>query len=124
LSTLRPPEGFPKDIDIDELIIENLKMEIHMSVFHSAESLFYTVLGHKIHPELPWFWMTVTGQGKFNNIMNIWQESGLEAIIKEPEIWLRNALYPTVDKSHKDYDRSKRSVIFAKDYLDRLARNT
>src|ERR671933_2197962 len=37
---------FHNDIDSDEFIIENLKMEIHMMVFHAAESLFLTVLGH------------------------------------------------------------------------------
>jgi hypothetical protein len=116
LSTLR----LPKDNDTDDCIIENLKMEIHMMVFHSAESLFLTVLGHYFYPDMPWFWMSTCTQNKFNNIMNLWQEKGLDAIIKEPEKWLRDALYPTINESRKEYQKTKESAIFAKKYLDRL----
>ena len=116
LSMLR----FPKDIDSDEFIIENLKMEIHMMVFHSAESLFLTVLGHYFYPAMPWFWMSTCTQNKFNNIMNLWQEKGLDAIIKEPEKWLRDILYPTISESHEKYQKTIDSVTFAKKYLDRL----
>jgi hypothetical protein len=118
LSMLR----FPKDIDTDDFIIENLKMEIHMMVFHSAESLFLTVLGHYFYPTMPWFWMSICTQNKFNNIMNLWEEKGLGSIIKEiePEKWLRDTLYPTINKSHEGYQKTKDSAIFAKKYLDTL----
>ncbi|MDQ4101306.1 MAG: hypothetical protein M3115_03860 [Thermoproteota archaeon] len=116
LSMLR----YSKDIDSDDFIIGNLKMEIHMMVFHSAESLFLTVLGHYFYAEMPWFWMSICTQTKFNNIMNLWQEKGLDAIIKEPEEWLRDILYPTINKSHEGYLKTKRSASFAKKYLDRL----
>lgn len=118
LSTLR----LPKDNDTDDYIIENLKMEIHMMVFHSAESLFLTVLGHYFYPDLPWFWMSSCTQNKFNNIMNLWQEKGLDAIIKEPEKWLRDALFPTINESRKEYQKTKESATFAKKYLNRLVR--
>jgi hypothetical protein len=118
LSMLR----FPKDIDSDEFIIENLKMEIHMMVFHSAESLFLTVLGHYFYPAMPWFWMSTCTQNKFNNIMNLWQEKGLDAIIKESENWLRDILYPTITESHEKYQKTKDSATFAKKYLNRLVR--
>ncbi len=118
LSMLR----FPKDVDSDEFIIENLKMEIHMMVFHSAESLFLTVLGHYFHPAMPWFWMSTCTQNKFNNIMNLWQEKGLEGIIEEPEKWLRDILYPTINESQGEYRKTKDSATFAKKYLDRLVR--
>jgi hypothetical protein len=119
LSTLR----FPKDTDTDDYIINNLKMEIHMMVFHSAESLFLTVLSHYFYPAMPWFWMSTCTQNKFNNIMNLWQERGLDAIIKEPEKWLRDALYPTINESRKEeYQKTKESATFAKKYLNRLAK--
>ena len=118
LSMLR----FPKDIDSDKFIIENLKMEIHMMVFHSAESLFLTVLGHYFYPAMPWFWMSTCTQNKFNNIMNLWQEKGLNAIINEPEKWLRDILYPTITESHEKYQKTKDSATFAKKYLNRLVR--
>jgi hypothetical protein len=118
LSMLR----FPKDIDSDEFVIENLKMEIHMMVFHSAESLFLTVLGHYFYPAMPWFWMSTCTQNKFNNIMNLWQEKGLDAIIKEPEKWLRDILYPTINESQGEYQKTKDSATFAKKYLNRLVR--
>jgi len=111
---------FPKDVDSDESIIENLKMEIHMMVFHSAESLLLTVLGHYFYPGVPWFWMSICTTNKFNNIMNLWQEKGLEAIIEEPDKWLRDTLYPTIDESHDAYHKTKASAVFAKKYLDRL----
>jgi hypothetical protein len=116
LSLLR----FPKDIDSDEFIIENLKMEIHMMVFHSAESLLMTVLGHYFYPAMPWFWISTCTQNKFNNIINLWQENGLEAIIKGPEKWLRDILYPTINESNEAYHKTKDSAIFAKKYLKRL----
>ena len=118
LSMLR----FPKDTDSDEFIIENLKMEIHMMVFHSAESLFLTVLSHYFYPAMPWSWMSTCTQNKFNNILNLWQEKGLDAIIKEPETWLRDILYPTISESHEKYQKTKDSATFAKKYLDRLVR--
>jgi hypothetical protein len=111
---------FPKDTDSDEFIIENLKMEIHMMVFHSAESLLLTVLGHNFYPAVPLFWMSTCTTNKFNNIMNLWQEKGLESIIKEPEKWLRDILYPTINESHEAYHTTKDSAAFAKKYLDRL----
>jgi len=111
---------FPKDIDSDEFVIENLKMEIHMMVFHSAESLLMTVLGHYFYPAMPWFWMSTCTQNKFNNIINLWQGNGLEAIIKEPEKWLRDILYPTINEAHEAYNKTKDSAIFAKEYLKRL----
>lgn len=69
----------PKDIDTDDYIIENLKMEIHMIVFHSAESLFLTVLGHHFYPPSPWFWISTCKQDKFYQLMNLWKEKGLRS---------------------------------------------
>ncbi|MDQ3835626.1 MAG: hypothetical protein M3270_01650 [Thermoproteota archaeon] len=111
---------FPKDEDSDEFIIGNMKMEIHMMVFHSAESLFLTVLAHYFYPDMPWFWMSTCTQNKFNNIMSVWQEKGLGGIIKEPENWLRDVLYPTINESHQGYQKTKDSATFTKKYLDRL----
>ncbi|MFL6395637.1 MAG: hypothetical protein ACJ706_00555, partial [Nitrososphaeraceae archaeon] len=34
---------FEEDEDIDEYILDNLKMELHMMVFHSSESLFLNI---------------------------------------------------------------------------------
>ena len=116
LSVLR----FPKDIDSDESVIENLKMEIHMMVFHSAESLFLTLLGHYFYPDMPWFWMSICTQNKFNNIINLWREKGLDAIIKDSEKWLRDILYPTVNEPHEKYQKTKESATFVKKYLNRL----
>jgi hypothetical protein len=111
---------FSKDIDDDEFIIENLKMEIHMMVFHSAESLFLTVLGHYFYPPMPWFWMSVCTQNKFNNIINLWRDEGLDSIINKPEEWLRDMLYPTINENHIGYQKTEQSATFVKRYLDRL----
>jgi len=109
-----------KDIDTDDYIIENLKMEIHMIVFHSAESLFLTVLGHLFYRHSPWFWISSCKQRKFYYFMNLWKEKGLEGIINEPEEWLRERLYPTVIDRHRDHQKAKVSVAFIKKFLDRL----
>ena len=37
-----------------EVIAENLKMELHMTVFHSSESLFRIIFSIIKMPELPW----------------------------------------------------------------------
>src|SRR4051794_10096551 len=34
---------FEEDEDLDEYILDNLKMELHMMVFHSSESLFLNI---------------------------------------------------------------------------------
>jgi len=83
---------FTNDLDAEESIVENLKMEIHMTVFHTAESLFLTVLGHFFYPAMPWLWMSTCTQNKFNNVINLWQEVGLGGIIREPEKWLRDTI--------------------------------
>jgi len=62
---------FTNDLDAEESIVENLKMEIHMTVFHTAESLFLTVLGHFFYPAMPWLWMSTCTQNKFNNVINL-----------------------------------------------------
>jgi len=59
----------PNDIDSDDNMIENLKMEIHMILFHSAESLFLTVLGHYFYHAAPWLWMSACDQNKSRIIM-------------------------------------------------------
>jgi hypothetical protein len=112
-----------KDIDSDDYIIENLKMEIHMILFHSAESLFLTVLGHYFYSAAPWLWMSSCKQRTSRDIMNVWKAKGLQAIIKKPggaEGWLRETLYPTVIETSKDYQRSNESASFIKKFLDRL----
>jgi hypothetical protein len=113
----------PNDTDSDDYIIENLKMEIHMIVFHSAESLFLTTLGHYFYPAAPWLWMSACDQKKSLIIMEFWEAKGLDAIIKQPqeaEEWLRETLYPTVIESDKHYQKAKESAAFIKKFLDRL----
>ncbi|MDQ3977390.1 MAG: hypothetical protein M3264_12765, partial [Thermoproteota archaeon] len=43
-------------------------------------------------------------------------------IIEEPEKWLRDILYPTINESQGEYQKTKDSATFAKKYLDRLVR--
>jgi hypothetical protein len=69
---------------------------------------------------MPWFWMSTCTQNKFNNVINLWQEKGLGAIIKEPEKWLRDLLYPTINECHEAYQKTQDSATFAKKYLERL----
>ena len=48
------------------------------------------------------------------------KKKGLGVIIKEPEKWLRDMLYPTINESHEAYQKTNDSANFAKKYLERL----
>ena len=48
---------FQGDKDTEETIINNLKMELHMMVFHSTETLFLNLFSIVKMPEYPWIWI-------------------------------------------------------------------
>jgi hypothetical protein len=49
---------FEGDKDTDDVILYNLKMELHMAVFHSSETLFLNIFSMIFMPKYPWIWIS------------------------------------------------------------------
>lgn len=112
---------FELNRDSPDYIIENLKMEMHMMVFHSAESLFLHVLGRYLQPDCPWCWVSSCSQDKTRRLISIIGEKGISSIIANSEQWFRDVLYPTIDSKNSNYEKTKLSASFVVEYMDRLA---
>jgi hypothetical protein len=113
---------FEEDRDIDEYILENLKMELHMMVFHSSESLFLNIFAIIYQPNFPWVWVSRCSFQKLNDLIDKVKRKGLSLLKENPEIWLRDNLYPSIiSEQHKNYEKSKLSSIFVTRYLEALA---
>ena len=113
---------FEGDGDIDEYILENLKMELHMMEFHSSESLFLNIFAIIYQSNFPWVWVSRCPFQKLNDLIGKVKREGLSLLKENPEIWLRDNLYPSiVSKQHEHYEKSKLSAIFVMQYLEALA---
>lgn len=112
---------FSLDRDTDEYIVDNLKMEVHMMVFHSAESLLLHLLGRYFFPDCPWCWVSNCKQWKARVLISMIAKESIASIIPSPEQWLRDVLYPTIKEGNEDYEKTKLSSAFVRKYVDRLA---
>jgi hypothetical protein len=112
---------FEGDNDSDEVISLNLKMELHMAVFHSSEALFSNVFSIVFMPSLPWIWTSSCRPKKLYKLIETVGKEGLSKLAPSPEIWLRNNLYPAVGPDHANYEKTKLSATFVVDYLKTLA---
>lgn len=112
---------FEGDRDSDQTVLENLKMELHMMVFHSAETLFLNVLSMVFMPLFPWIWISRCETDRLHHLINIVHEKGLSGIQVAPELWLRDNLYPSISDKHHNYEKAKLSAIFVVNYLKLLA---
>jgi hypothetical protein len=113
---------FKGDRDTETTILNHLKMDLHMMVFHSTESLFLNILSIVYQPTLPWIWICRCSSLKLFNLITQVKENGLGCIKENPEEWLHPNLYPTVkSKDHQNYDKSIKSVKFVVKYLERLS---
>lgn len=110
-----------EDIYDDDVILQALKMELHMSSFHSTESLFRQVFSIIYNPELPWIWIARCHHTRLSDLIEKAKKGGLTALAANPEDWLRTNLYPTIDYKHERYEKSKASAIFVANYLNHLA---
>lgn len=109
------------DNDLDETVIENFKLEIHMEVFHSAETLFLVIFGFLYEPKAIPLWISRCSSQQLRQLIKKLAEGGLESFITKPDEWLRAVLYPAIDESHQQFEDSKLSTKFTKNYLKRLA---
>ena len=113
---------FEGDRDSDQTILDNLKLELHMMVFHSAETLFLNVFSIVFMPTLPWVWISRCESKRLYELIDIMQEKGLSGIQdlletksekKQPEVGLRENLYPSIsDDKHPNYERARLSSLF------------
>ena len=113
---------FDPDNTLDESIVERFKMEIHMTVFHSAETLFLILLGFLYEPKSIPFWITRCTSPQLQQYIEKLSKEGLGGFITDPHKWLRDVLYPAIDKTHLKFDDSKFSTKFTVDYVQRLAK--
>jgi len=113
---------FEPDNTIDEWIVERFKMEIHMTVFHSAETLFLILLGFLYEPQSIPLWITRCTSIELQRYIEKLSKEGLSGFIANPNDWLINVLYPAIDKTHPKFEDSKYSTKFTIDYIKRLAK--
>jgi hypothetical protein len=112
---------YEHDNDLDESIIENFKLEIHMSVFHSAETLFLILFGCLYEPKGVPVWISRCSSENLHNLIEQLAKGGLESFITNSDEWLRTLLYQAIDEKHNLFEKSKLSTRFTKKYLQRLA---
>jgi hypothetical protein len=113
---------FEGDNDTDETILSNMKMELHMMVFHSSETLFLNIFSIVKNPLYPWIWISRCDPNTLHSLISVLQQKGLAGLQGSPDIWLRNNFFPNVPQGHQNYDKSKKSTTFAVDYLQTLAK--
>jgi hypothetical protein len=112
---------YDHDKDLERTVIENFKLEIHMSVFHSAETLFRVLFGCLYEPNALPVWMARCSSDTIRSYIERLAKGGLEDFITDPDDWLKFILYPAVDEKHPSFEASKLSTKFTKNYLRMLA---
>jgi hypothetical protein len=113
---------FHGDKDTEETILNNLKMELHMMVFHSTETLFLNLFSIVKIPEYPWIWISQCTPANLLSLIQMVSNKGIDAVQESPEIWLRQNIFPFVKEDHENYAKSKKSTAFAIQYLRILAK--
>jgi len=113
---------FEGDKDTEETIVSNMKMELHMMVFHSSETLFLNIFSIVKMPLFPWVWISRCDPNTLHTLIDTVARRGLAGLQSSPEVWLRNNLFPSVPQEHQNYGRSKKSTDFAITYLQILAK--
>jgi hypothetical protein len=97
---------FDGDNDTDETILSNMKMELHMMVFHSSETLFLNIFSIVKNPLYPWIWISRCDPNTLHSLISVLQQKGLAGLQGSPDIWLRDNFFPHVPQGHQNYDKS------------------
>jgi len=113
---------FEGDKDTEETGVSNMKMELHMMVFHSSETLLLNIFSIVKMPLSPWIWISRCDSHTLHALVDIVASRGLAGLQSSPETWLRDNLFPSVPLEHQNYSRSKKSTDFAINYLQILAK--
>ncbi|WP_316506382.1 hypothetical protein [Nitrosopumilus sp.] len=113
---------FEPDNTLDESIVERFKMETHMTVFHSAETLFLILLGFLYEPNSIPMWISRCTSSQLQGHIEKLSKEGVNNLITNPNDWMRSVLYPVIDKNHSKFEDSKYSTKFTMDFIKRLAK--
>lgn len=111
---------FEGDISDNDVVMQSLKMEIHMTAMHSMESLFRIFHSLVFNPDNPWLGMAQSTPNQLHLFILIIKRSGITSLISNSNEWLRAVMYPTIDENHSLLKKSKDSVDFVISYLNRL----
>jgi hypothetical protein len=112
---------FQADIAADEVIVQGLKMELHMTAMHCTESFFRVFYAMLYSPDIPWIGMAQCPSDELYVLIRSIQQEGITSLVSNANAWLRSSLYPSIDEKHDRYERSKISSDFVIAYLQRLA---
>ncbi len=113
---------FVGDISSNEVIIQSLKMEIHMTAMHCTESLFRIFHSMIYNPENPWLGLAESPSNQLHLFILFIKRSGIGSLVLNVNTWIQGNLYPTIDENHPLSKKSKDSSEFVISYLNRLAR--
>lgn len=113
---------FPNDTTNEKYILENFKMEIHMTVFHSTETLFLVIFAHLYLPNLFPIWIThCTSTELFNQIKKV-ADNGLDSILTNANDWLLGLIYPFAKPTDRGFSGLNNSIKYIKNYLQNSAK--
>lgn len=115
-----------QEILVDNESIDSLKssfeMDMHMSVFHSSETLFLILFGFIEQPRYMWAWVSNCESKDLYEMIEKLRDKGLELFIKNTRQQIRDFLYPGIKKENNLYPSTLTSAEFVINYLRRLAR--
>ena len=94
---------FEGDKDTEETVVSNMKMELHMMVFHSSETLFLNIFSIVKMPLSPWVWISRCDPNTLHALIDTVARRGLAGLQGSPEIWLRDNLFPSVPQEYQNY---------------------
>jgi hypothetical protein len=112
-----------KEDNVD-YVLDNFKMEIHMMVFHSAESLFLNIMAAIFNPNYPWVFLAKCTPERLNGFIKQVSEQGLEGVLESPSPseFMRNLMYPGVDGKHAKFELAKKTSDQVVNYIKSLAK--
>ncbi|MGI0027632.1 MAG: hypothetical protein ACREAD_07310 [Nitrosopumilaceae archaeon] len=121
---LKDQENMQK-ILVDGESVDSLKssfeMDMHMSVFHSSETLFLILFGFIEQPRYMWAWVSNCDSKDLYKMIKKLRDKGLGSFIKNTQQKIRDFLYCGIKKEDNRYSSTLTSAEFVINYLRRLA---
>lgn len=106
-----------------EYILDNFKMDIHMMVFHSAESLFLNIMAAIFNPDYPWVFLAKCTPERLNSFIKQIAKDGIEKVLAPaPVQFMRELMYPGIGEKHPKLDLASKTTEQVIKYLTLLAR--
>ena len=112
---------FEGDNDSEETIVDNLKMDLHMMVFHSSETLFLNLFSIANMPQLPWIWISRCSRNTFLCLVKIIADNGLVRIHESHKHGFSIIDFRMLMQNIGNYEKSRLSTDFVIKLLKALA---